>query len=142
MPPPASQDVNATGCDRGPSALAARHAAELGRPDDDRIVEQPRGLQILEQGGGRAVHAACPSAVVAGEVLVRVPVAARKAVVGAAPDLHEAHAAFEQSAGDQAIAAEVFGHRLVEAVERSRRRGLAREVEDLGALNCSRAASS
>ena len=45
--------------------------------------------------------------VIAAEVFVAVPVAAREAVVRAGPDLDEAHAALEQSAGDQAVSAEV-----------------------------------
>ena len=51
---------------------------------------------------------------------------------GAAPDLHEAHAAFEQSPREQAAAAEVGGRGVVEAVARARLRGLAGEVERLG----------
>ena len=38
-------------------ALAARHAAELGGPDDDRVVEQAAALEVLDQGGGGFVHA-------------------------------------------------------------------------------------
>ena len=82
-------------------------------------------------------------AVVAGDVFVRVPVAAREAVVGAAPDLDEPDAALEQPAGDQAVAAEVFGDRLVEAVERLGSRATrATRSSTSGALSCSRAASS
>ena len=106
-------------------SLAARHAAELGRPDHDRVVEQAAGLQVLDQRRGRLVHAAAHVAVVAGEVFVAVPVAPRKAVVGAAPDLHEPHAPLEQPPGDQAVAAEVLGDLLVEPVQLARRLGLA-----------------
>src|SRR5437899_248913 len=67
---------------------------------------------------------------VLGEVLVRVPVATREAVVGATPNLHEADAALQQTAGQQAVAAEVLGDRYVEAIELARRRRLAGEVED------------
>src|SRR5436305_1413201 len=65
--------------------LAARHPAELGGPDDDRVVEQPARLQVVEQGGGGTVHAPGHHAVVAGEVLVRGPVAPGEPVVGSAP---------------------------------------------------------
>ena len=41
-------------------------------------------------------------------ILVRIPIAPRKAVVGPAPYLHKPHAAFQQPPRDQAIAAEVF----------------------------------
>jgi hypothetical protein len=47
--------------------------------------------------------------VVAFDVLVAVPVATREAVVVTAPDLNESNAAFEQAAGDEAFATEVFG---------------------------------
>ncbi len=45
------------------------------------------------------------------DVLVRVPVAAGEAIVAAAPDLHEPDAPLEQTAGGQALAAEVVGLR-------------------------------
>ena len=45
---------------------------------------------------------------------------------GAAPDLHEPHAALEQPPGDQAAAAEVGGRGVVEAVEVARCRRLRR----------------
>jgi hypothetical protein len=97
--------------------LAARHPAELGRPDDQGVVEHPAGLEVLDQRRGGPVHAPAHLAVVAGDVLVRVPVAAREPVVGAAPDLDEPHSALQEPAGDQAVAAEVRRGRLVEPVE-------------------------
>ena len=82
-------------------------------------------------------------AVVAGEVLVRVPVAAREAVVGAAPDLDEPDAALEQPARDQAVAAEVLG----DSARRGRRAAASPAISPArsstsGALSCIRAASS
>ena len=74
------------------AALAARHTAELGRPHHDRVVEQAAAFQVLEEGGGRAVHAGAHVVMIALQVFVRIPVAAWEAVVGAGPDLHEAHA--------------------------------------------------
>ena len=35
--------------------LRARRAAELGAPDDDRLIEQAALLQVLEQAGDRQV---------------------------------------------------------------------------------------
>ena len=46
-------------------------------------------------------------------VLVRIPVAAREAVVGAAPHLHEAQAALKEPPGNQTVAAEIGSDRLV-----------------------------
>ena len=59
-----------------------------------------------------------------------VPVVRRAA--RAAPDLDEPDSALEQTAGQEAPAAEVRRGGVVEAVERSRRRGFAGEVEGLG----------
>src|SRR5207245_2725393 len=99
------------------AALGTRHAPELRGPEDDSVVEQPARFEILDQGGGGLVHALAHLAVVLGEVFVRVPVPAWEAVVGPAPELNEAHPSFEQPASDQAVAAEVFGDLLIEAVE-------------------------
>ena len=87
--------------------LAAGHAAKLGGPDHDGVVEQAAGLQVLEQRGRRLIHAPAHLAVIAGDVFVRIPVAAGKAIVGAAPDLDESHTPLQQASGDQAVAAEV-----------------------------------
>ena len=48
---------------------------------------------------------------------------------GAAPDLHEAHAALEHPPRDQTAAAEILGGFVVEAVELARGLGFAGEVE-------------
>src|SRR4051812_4008227 len=111
-------------------ALTARHAAEFGSPEDDRVIEQATGFEVLDEGRGGLVHAAGHVAVVLGEILVAVPVAARKAVVGAAPDLNEAHAAFEQAARDEAVASEVLRNLAVQAVELAGGFRFARDVED------------
>src|SRR5437868_6018485 len=58
----------------GAEALSEGGPAELGRPDDQRVVEQTAGLQVLEQSGEGPVEARRLAAVVVGEVLVGVPV--------------------------------------------------------------------
>jgi hypothetical protein len=105
---------------------------------------RPRCFKIFDERGGAAGHAEGERAVVAVDVFVRIPVAARKAVVVAAPDLDEAHATFEEAAGGEAllgkmkrlfVGADFFGPRLraaVEAVEFLHVRGLGLEVERLG----------
>ena len=55
-----------------------------------------------------------------------------KAVVGAAPDLHEAHAALQQPPGDEAVRPKSSVDLVVEAVELLRRLRLAGDVEHLG----------
>ncbi len=68
---------------------------------------------------------------VAGDVFVRVPVAARETVVGPAPELHEAHAALEQPPRNQTITAEILGDFLVESVRPLDRLRLPRQVQHL-----------
>lgn len=46
--------------------------------------------------------------------------------------LHEANAAFQQAARDEALAAEVGGARLIETVHGTRRWALAVEIDGLG----------
>ena len=58
------------------------------------------------------------------DVLVGIPVAAREAVVVAAPDLYEADAALEEAAGGEALETEVVG--FLRGVDLGRPAGLAR----------------
>src|SRR5206468_1948169 len=113
------------------AALSARHPAKLGGPEHERIVKQAAGLEVSDQRGGRLVHTPSHRAVVARDVLVGIPVAAREAVVGTAPNLHKAYAALDQAAGDQATAAEIFGDLLIETVEPLGCLGLAAQVQHL-----------
>ncbi len=69
-------------------------------------------LEVLDQGRRAAGHAEGEGGVVALDVAVAVPVAAREAVVVSAPNLNEAHAPLEQAPGDEALAAEEFGFGL------------------------------
>ena len=98
------------------SALAARHPAEFGRPNDDRVVEKPSRFQVFDQCGGGFVEAASHDAVIAGEVFVRIPIPARETVVRPVPNLNEPNAAFKQSSRDEAIPTEVLGRRVVKSV--------------------------
>ena len=84
-------------------ALGARRAAELGAPDDDRLVEHPALLEVLQQAGDRQVHLGRELAVVGLDAGVGVPGAAAAAAV---EDLHEPHAALDQPPGRQAEPAE------------------------------------
>ena len=87
--------------------LEGRHAAELGGPDDQRVVEQPALLEIGEQRRGRLVEDRAVDVVLRLERLVPVPVADAFAHrVGAVEELHEADAAFDQPPGEQAVARE------------------------------------
>ena len=141
-PAPASQATDVPPLWSRPGrSLGERHPAELGRPDDQRVVEQAAGLEVLRRPaiGWSTVRAIGGSSVGMSAWLSQL--FARPA--GAAPDLDEPDAALEQAAGEQAAAAEVLGGRVVEAVELagrggSRRRGRAPR----GRSSCIRAASS
>ena len=77
------------------------------------------------------------------QVLVAVPVDARAAESAAIEQLHKAHAAFEQPAGEQAIAREALAGLVVQPVELLcvLRFSLERSTAS-GTLSCMRAASS
>jgi hypothetical protein len=76
----------------------------------------PSGPSNATKGRG-LVHSRGHRAVVAGGVFVCVPVAPRKTVVGTAPDLDETDGPLEKPPGNQTVAAEILGDRLVEAVQ-------------------------
>ncbi len=69
---------------------------------------KPRLFQVLQQRRRADRHAAGQRSVITLDVFVAVPIAARKTVVVARPNLHEPHATFQQPSGDQAFAAKVF----------------------------------
>ena len=52
------------------SALATGHAAELGGPDNDGIVEHAECFEIFEEGCGGLVHGGTHFAMVLGDVFV------------------------------------------------------------------------
>src|SRR5262249_54792302 len=99
------------------SSLAAGHSAKFSGPHDDRVVQHSTLLQILDQRRGRLVHTGSHVQMVALEVLVRVPIPAREAIVCAAPYLHEPNSSLEQSAADKAASAEVPRDLTVQPVE-------------------------
>src|SRR5215471_6784504 len=80
------------------AGLAAGHPSEFGGPENDGVLEQSARFEIFDQSRTWLVHSRRHGAVVAREILVTIPVAAGEAVVGAAPNLYEAHAAFQQAA--------------------------------------------
>src|SRR5215207_6727859 len=91
------------------AALTTRHTAELGRPINDRVIEQAASLQVFQKARYGFIECRAEFAMIFGEVLMAVPVSAREAVIGAAPHLNEAHAALEQPACRQTAAADVRG---------------------------------
>jgi hypothetical protein len=100
-------------------ALAARHSAEFGGPQNDGVIEQAARFQIFNERGGGFVHAGGHLEMISRQVFVAVPIASRETVIGSAPNLNKTHAAFEQAARDQATCAEILilGNLLVDAVQ-------------------------
>ncbi len=72
--------------------LGERSAAELGREEDQGVVEQAAPAEVAEQPGDRAVDPQRLLAVVGLHVFVPVPVAPRAAEGAAGEELHEPHA--------------------------------------------------
>src|SRR5262249_4762555 len=77
------------------AALTRRHTAEFRGPQNHCVVEHAALLQILDERRRAACHADGKRPMIALNVLMRVPVAAGKAIVVAGPDLHKADAAFQ-----------------------------------------------
>src|SRR5688500_9890340 len=88
--------------------LARGHAAELGGPEDDRFIQKPTLLEIRDQRRGPPSHASRERTMVAANVFMRIPVAAREAIIVPAPNLHEPYAAFQQTTCYQALPREVI----------------------------------
>ena len=86
-------------------------------------------LQSAEERRGWFVHAAAHVKMVAREVFVTVPIAPRKTVVRAAPDLNKTHAAFEQPSRSQAASSEILRDGFVKAVKFPGRLGFSGNVE-------------
>ena len=87
-----------------------RRAAELAAPDDQRVVEQAARFQIVQQARRSGWSLLLGVVAVVGDVAVIVP---RLAV--AVVDLHHAHAALDQPAGDQAGVGELARRRRAAA---------------------------
>ena len=95
-------------------------APELGGADDEGILEHAPRLKVLEQSGGTGIEDGSPVAVVAGEVLVAVPVGAdlfRSGVLSPAVYLHEAYPPLDEPAGKKALSAEGSNLRMIDLVE-------------------------
>ena len=87
----------------GVVVLLHRRAAEFAAPDDQRGIEQAALLEVLDQAGVGAVDLLHLDREDGGNVL-----AGADAVMVPAPvvELHEAHAAFDQPAGQQTVVGE------------------------------------
>ena len=116
------------------AALHHRRAAEFAAPDDERVVEQPALLQIRDQRGAGLVGVLAVLLEILDEVAVLVP--------RLVEELHEADAALDQPAGEQAVVGEgwLAGLGAVH-VQRCASVRLERSISS-GALDCMRYAIS
>src|SRR5204863_3542931 len=74
-------------------ALAVNSPSELAAPYDQRLVEQAALLEVADQAVARVIDVAALQRQVARDVAVLVPAAME--------DLHEAHAALDQTPGQE-----------------------------------------
>ena len=105
--------------------LHRRRPAELTAEQNERLVEHPALGEIRQERRHRLIDLPGEGAVVRLDLFVVVP-----RLAGPVPELHVAHAALEEPAGDERLPA-VDGV----AVERPHRRRLARQIEGLGGLH-------
>ena len=79
IPPPAIQYANPCGLWSRPlPALGHGHSSELAAPDDQRAIEKPPPLQVLEQAGDGLVGPPAHRGVVGLDVVVCVPAVRRR----------------------------------------------------------------
>ena len=85
--------------------LKGGHAAELGAPDDERVLEQAALFEISEQGGGGLIEDGTVFGGLRFQCFVPVPVADAfsAGLVGAVEKLDEAHAFFDQPPSEDAV---------------------------------------
>ena len=118
-------------------ALEGGHATEFGDEGDERVLEQPAALEVLEQCGGGLVQDGRVDGVLVGDPLVAIPVADPFAHgVGTVEELDEAHPFLQQSPGEDAVPREARLVRVgvVGPVQRARRGRLAGKVGQRGRL--------
>ena len=109
--------------------LRDREAAELPSPDNERLVEEPAPVEILQERRDRAVGLGGEAGMVAADVGMAVP--ALLVLLTTGIDLHESHAALHEAPGGQALPGEMAAGGVVEAVEIERLAGFGGEIEGL-----------
>ena len=120
--------------------LKGGHAAELGAPHDERVLQQAALFEIAQKSGGGLVHDFAVLDVLGVQRLVAIPVAHAFAtsLIGPVEELHEAHAALDEPPSEDAVARvgglQVFHRvaRLIGAIHFQNVRGLGGNVGDLG----------
>ena len=80
--------------------FAHRGASELAAPDHEGIIQQPSLFEIDDEGGAGLVHFAAAQLELFVEIINLITVVIPVGVI----ELNKAHASFDESAGEQAIA--------------------------------------
>ena len=76
-------------------------AAELATPDDERVVKEPSGLEIVDERSDALVAGFCQSGVAIDDVFM-AGVPGDVVPVDGQGELHHAHALFDEATGEQA----------------------------------------
>ena len=115
-------------------------ASHFGCPDDEGLLEQAAGFEVFEEAADGLVDFGGVLRDALFDVAVIVPTVASD--FDAVNEEGIAHARLEETAGEQALAAEAFGAGIVEAVERRVTSDSLERSTILGASDCMRKASS
>src|SRR5688500_6599019 len=107
-------------------AVDAGSAAELCRPNDQRILEHAAALEVAKQTGDRLIDRLCVFGVL-GHVAVLIPIVAGTAI----DQLDETNAPLGQAPGDKALPTEPVGLAALHSVEGERLVRFPCEVERL-----------
>ena len=110
--------------------LGHRRAAKLAAPQQQRVVEQPATLEVREQPGDRLVDLRGFFSMALPQIRMLIPLHLGVAV----GHLDKPHPRLGKPPCQQALPAEVVGHRIADAIEGQRLGGLAREVLNLRQL--------
>lgn len=118
--------------ERARARLGKGCAAELGREQDQRVVQQATLPQVTEQCGQGAVDAGCLTPVIFDHVLMAIPVDAGTDEGASRKELYKSDSAFDQSPSQQAGTSEIGGAFGGEAVLPLGQGGFAVQVRDDG----------
>src|ERR1051326_9251518 len=93
-------------------ALRERHSTKRSGPYEKRILKEPASAEVCDQRSCGKIAGLGHGTEFFGDVGVIVPIV--RAAAMAAPDLHEADAAFNHAACEQTAFAEIRRRRLVQ----------------------------
>src|SRR5262245_19232535 len=95
-------------------------------PDEEGRIEEATTLEVFDQSGDWHIGFCAMQSVIGLQIPVRVP--ARIEVAAAGEDLHEAHAALNQSSRHQSLSAKIVRWLFSHAIKLLRRSGFLADV--------------